>query len=73
MKSALPDIEALNSREKLLLIETLWDSLSANPDNIPVPDWQIEELHRRKEEYLQDPSSGLSWEEVKERILHGNG
>ena len=72
MKNTFPDIEALSSREKLLLIETLWDSLSANPENIAVPDWQIEELRRRKEEYLRDPSSGLSWEEVKERILHGN-
>ena len=69
MKSALPDIEALDLQEKLLLLEILWLSLSANPDNIPFADWQVEELDRRKAEYTQHPSSGLSWQEVKARIL----
>jgi len=73
MKTEFPEIEALNSEEKLLMMEALWNSLSANPENIPVHEWQIAELERREEEFLKNPQPCLTWEEAKERILRGNG
>ena len=37
----------------------------------PVPDWKRAELRRRKERYLQQPASGRTWEQVKQRArLH---
>lgn len=54
--------------EKLQLLEDLWDSIACNPEQIPVLDWQKEELTRRKAAYLKNPGSGSSWEAVKERI-----
>ena len=41
------------------------------PKEIPVLDWQKEELARRKAAYLQNPDSGRSWEAAKERIRSG--
>jgi putative addiction module component (TIGR02574 family) len=52
--------------EKLQLVEDLWDSIS--PDQIPVLDWQKAELAQRKAAYAQNPDSGSSWEDVKDRI-----
>jgi len=59
--------------ERLQLVEDLWDSIAAEPDSVPIPDWQKEELAKRKADYLKNPASGVSWEEVKERLRKGNG
>jgi putative addiction module component (TIGR02574 family) len=58
----------LSASEKLQLVEDLWDDLAATPEDVPVHDWQKEELARRKANLLKNPESGLSWEEVKRRI-----
>ncbi|MFY9822315.1 MAG: addiction module protein [Thermoanaerobaculia bacterium] len=58
----------LSPAEKLQLVEDLWDDLAATSEAVPVYDWQKKELARRKANLLQNPSSGLSWEEVKRRV-----
>jgi putative addiction module component (TIGR02574 family) len=58
----------LSPAEKLQLVEDLWDDLAVTSEAVPVHDWQKEELARRKVNLLQNPSSGLSWEEVKRRV-----
>lgn len=58
----------LSPTEKLQLVEDLWDDLAATPEAIPIQDWQIQELARRKANLQSNPASGLSWEEVKQRI-----
>jgi putative addiction module component (TIGR02574 family) len=63
----------LSPSEKLQLVEDLWDDLAANPEAIPVHDWQKDELARRKANLLKNPASGLSWEEVKRRIRSRHG
>jgi putative addiction module component (TIGR02574 family) len=54
--------------EKLQLVEDLWDDLAANPNDVPIHEWQKEELARRKASLMNNPASGLSWDEVKKRI-----
>jgi putative addiction module component (TIGR02574 family) len=63
----------LTPSEKLQLVEDLWDELGATPENIPVHEWQKEELARRKANLANTPASGLSWEEVKRRIRKPHG
>jgi putative addiction module component (TIGR02574 family) len=58
----------LTPSEKLQLVEDLWDDLAATPEAVPVHDWQKEELTRRKANLMQHPASGLTWEEVKQRV-----
>ncbi len=58
----------LSPEEKLQLVEDLWDDLAASPTAIPVHDWQKEELARRKANLMNSPASGLSWDEVKQRV-----
>jgi putative addiction module component (TIGR02574 family) len=58
----------LSPAEKLQLVEDLWDDLATTPENVPVHDWQLEELARRKANLTNHPASGLSWDEVKRRI-----
>lgn len=63
----------LSPAEKLQLVEDLWDDLAGNPADVPVHDWQIQELERRKANLRANPATGLAWEAVKRRIraLHG--
>ncbi len=61
----------LTLSEKFQLLEDLWDSIAQVPEQIPVLDWQKEELAKRKAAYLQNPSSGSSWEAAKARIRNG--
>jgi putative addiction module component (TIGR02574 family) len=58
----------LSPAEKLQLVEDLWDDLAASPEDVPIHEWQKEELARRKANLLKNPASGLSWEEVKRRV-----
>lgn len=39
----------------------------------PVPDWQKEELARRKANLANHPASGLTWDEVTHRVRGGDG
>ena len=58
----------LSPAEKLQLVEDLWDDLAAVPAEVPIHDWQKEELARRKANLMSHPAAGLSWDEVKRRI-----
>ena len=58
----------LSPSEKLQLVQDLWDDLAAKPSEVPVLDWQKEELARRKANLMNRTTSGLSWDEVKRRI-----
>ena len=58
----------LSPPEKLQLVEDLWDDLAATPSDIPVHEWQKEELARRKANLVNRPAAGLSWDEVKRRV-----
>jgi len=58
----------LSPTEKLQLVEDIWDDLATAPEDVPVHDWQKQELARRKANLLSNPISGLSWEEVKRRV-----
>ena len=59
----------LSPAEKLQMVEGyLWDDLAASPTSVPVHDWQKEELSRQKANLAKNPASGLSWDEVKQRV-----
>ncbi|MBI5470731.1 MAG: addiction module protein [Ignavibacteriae bacterium] len=58
----------LSPSEKLQLVEDLWDDLASAPHEIPLRDWQKQELERRRANLLKNPSSALSWEEIKRRV-----
>ena len=63
----------LSPAEKFQLVQDLWDDLASNPEEVPVHDWQKEELARRKANLQSNPASGLSWEEVKRRVRSRHG
>ena len=63
----------LSPPEKLQLVEDLWDDLAAIPPEVPVHERQKQALARRKTNLMSNPSSGISWDEVKRGIRSRNG
>jgi putative addiction module component (TIGR02574 family) len=57
----------LSRAERLQLVEDLWDSIAQEDAESPVSDLKRDELRRRKERFLQHPSSGRTWEQVRHR------
>lgn len=60
------DIAKLSPKERLELLEQLWDSLS--PEAVPMTDAQTEELDRRLDELDREGPVGIPWNEVLDRI-----
>jgi putative addiction module component (TIGR02574 family) len=58
----------LTPAERLELVEELWDSL-APEDLPPLTDELMQELDRRYEALVRDPTRGSSWEDVRARLL----
>ena len=63
----------LSPAEKLQLVEDLWDDLAATPEAVPIHDWQKDEIARRKQNLMENPASGLDWEDVKRRVRQRYG
>ncbi len=62
------DIEKLDIEQRLRLIERLWDSLSGDPQALPLTAEQEAELGRRLDEMESGDTEGIPWEEVMKRI-----
>jgi len=55
----------LSPAEKLQLVEDLWDDLAASPDDVPVHEWQKQELARREANLRRNPAPAVAREEVR--------
>lgn len=73
MTKPITSVFELSPSEKLQLVEDLWDDLAAVPGDIPLHDWQKEELDRRKANLQQNKASALTWDEVKRRVRNRHG
>ena len=68
MSTQLSDILQLTVAERIQLAEDIWDSVAAFPEAIPLTDSQKEELDRRLQAYAENPSEGISWDELKDKL-----
>jgi putative addiction module component (TIGR02574 family) len=65
----IPQLKSLSPEEKLILVGEIWKELAAQPDMLPPREDHIKILKERLEQYRQNPSDVLAWEDVKARIL----
>jgi putative addiction module component (TIGR02574 family) len=65
-------IDRLSVRERLELIEKIWDSLPdyVNPDEVPA--WHLAELAKRRAEAEASPGAGQPWREALLRFGDGS-
>lgn len=65
------EIEQLSRAEKLLLVESLWDSIAKDAACVEPPKWHDQLLAEDAVRYASTPSRGNSWETAKRRIVGG--
>lgn len=68
MNNISASIAGLTSAEKFELLGSLWDDLSANPAEVPIPDWQMQELERR-----EGDTRVTTWDDVVSRLKKKHG
>jgi putative addiction module component (TIGR02574 family) len=57
----------LTPDERIELVHDLWDSIA--PEELPpLTADQMDELDRRLAEHQRDPTTAITWEEVKARL-----
>ena len=66
MSTEFSELFKLGRAERLQLVEDLWDSIVQEEPELPLADWKREELRRRKERFSKHPSSGRTWNQVKQ-------
>jgi len=73
MNAEFAPLFELSCAERLQLVKDLWDSIAKETDQIPVPDWQIEEVERIRIRAEQNPESLESWDSVREWVVNRHG
>ncbi len=58
----------MNTEEKVLLVEELWDSTATAPERVPVTDAERQLLDERWKVHEKSPKSTLTLEEFKARL-----
>jgi putative addiction module component (TIGR02574 family) len=66
-----PDLSVLDrlpTSERIRVLQDLWDRIAARPDDIKVPQKQIDELVRREAEDDRDPDAAIPWDHVRKAL-----
>lgn len=62
-------IDKMSIQDRLALVQEIWDSIAASPEEIPLSEAQRRELERRLAAHAADPNNVISWDEVKAQAL----
>ena len=65
---SITKIIKLPVNQRIKLVEDIWDSIADNQVNIELTSRQKEELDRRYELYLKNPSFGKTWKQIKKNL-----
>jgi len=66
MNDLIPELARLSPRQRLDLIEALWESLDDR--DVPVTEAQRAELDRRIAGFEQDQEQGISWDQLSAEL-----
>ncbi len=68
MNTQFSEILQLSVAERIQLVEDIWDSVAAFPDEVVLTEAQKKELDRRLQSYAQNPQEGIPWEDLKTQL-----
>jgi putative addiction module component (TIGR02574 family) len=69
ISATLAEIKALSIEDRINLVQEIWDSISAEVEQLELTEVQKQELSRRLNDHKANPSLVISWEEVRNRAL----
>ncbi|MFP4030355.1 MAG: addiction module protein [Desulfococcaceae bacterium] len=62
------EIEKLDVSDKISLIADIWDSIARQNQQLPLPEWQRNELDRRYQEFTAGKQKLHDWKSVHEGL-----
>jgi hypothetical protein len=65
---ALEEIYQLSLREKLLVMEAIWEDISRDEQKLEVPQWHKELLDERERLLAEGKAQFVEWEDAKRQI-----
>ncbi|PSB32478.1 addiction module protein [Stenomitos frigidus] len=66
--ATLNEIASLSVKDRILLVQAIWDSIAAEQAYPELTEAQRREFDDRIEDYEMNPDDNLTWEEVKASI-----
>jgi hypothetical protein len=66
--TALEQIQRMPLREKLLVMEAIWNDISGEEQNLEAPQWHKDTLDERERLVAEGKAQFIDWEEAKEQI-----
>ena len=64
----LAELEKLPLHEKLIIMETLWESIAPLEDQLEVPQWHKDLLDEREKLVREGKAKFVDWETAKQEI-----
>jgi len=65
---ALDQIHEMSFREKLLVMEAIWEDISREEINLETPQWHKDILDERERLMAEGKAQFLEWEDAKRQI-----
>ena len=63
-----PGFDELPVDEQIDYVQSLWDRIAADPEEVPLPEWHRKVLAERLCELAENPANGDAWPSVRDRI-----
>jgi putative addiction module component (TIGR02574 family) len=61
-------LDKMTSRDKIAMMERLWDDLCQDPESVPSPSWHKKVLHEREQRINEGKAEFTAFDQAKERI-----
>ncbi|MGQ9687072.1 MAG: addiction module protein [Thiobacillaceae bacterium] len=68
-KSLLDEVSKLPLAERIQSVGDIWDTIAKEAVDLPLHDWQREELEQALAEYRAAPDQAEDWEVVRARLI----
>jgi hypothetical protein len=67
MQPVIP-LDQMTTKEKLLAMEEIWESLCQSPESVPSPDWHADVLADREAKIRAGEAKFRDWDEVRKEL-----
>ena len=68
-KISVAEALELSIPERIQLVEDIWDTIAEGTESVELTEKEKKIIDDRLEAYRENPEAGLSWEEVRDKIL----
>ena len=60
--------DSLSVEEQIDYLQSLWERIAAQPEQVPVPDWHREVLAERLSAIRKSPDEGKNWDDFDREL-----